>query len=224
MTVSNRLAWLLDDLTQRVPHVQHALVLSNDGLVTGASGGLDRQAAEHLAAVSSGFHSLAKGAGRQFGTGGVRQTMVEFDEGYLFVTAAGDGSCLSVLSGMAITDAGSAVAAAESLRRPIVVVTSVPVPSGLGTLLVAADTALLATTPKLSQPPRGAGDLIAALLFGHMVAGRSVGEALELMRPGDEWIVWVPPQLGYGDRDVGPIPANSVLRFKLVLHSVTPAG
>lgn len=49
-------------------------------------------------------------------------------------------------------------------------------------------------------------------------------EALELMRPGDEWIVWVPPQLGYGAHDVGPIPANSVLRFKLALHSVTPAG
>jgi predicted regulator of Ras-like GTPase activity (Roadblock/LC7/MglB family) len=102
MTVSNRLAWLLDDLTQRVPHVRHALVLSSDGLVTGASGSLDRPTAEHLAAVSSGFHSLAKGAGRQFGTGGVRQTMVEFDEGYLFVTAAGDGSCLSVLSGMEV--------------------------------------------------------------------------------------------------------------------------
>ena len=26
--------------------------------------------------------------------------MIEFDEGFLFVTAAGDGSCLSVLSGM----------------------------------------------------------------------------------------------------------------------------
>ncbi|MCM2418148.1 MULTISPECIES: roadblock/LC7 domain-containing protein [unclassified Streptomyces] len=100
MTVGNGLAWLLDDLTERVPHVQHALVLSNDGLVTGASGSLDRPTAEHLAAVSSGFHSLAKGAGRQFRVGGVRQTMVEFDEGYLFVTAAGDGSCLSVLSGM----------------------------------------------------------------------------------------------------------------------------
>ena len=49
-------------------------------------------------------------------------------------------------------------------------------------------------------------------------------EALELMRPGDEWIVWVPPQLGYGDKDSGPIPANSVLRFRLALHSVTPAG
>jgi FKBP-type peptidyl-prolyl cis-trans isomerase len=57
---------------------------------------------------------------------------------------------------------------------------------------------------------------------GQFVPGFS--EALELMRPGDEWIVWVPPQLGYGAKDVGPIPANSVLRFKLVLHSVTPAG
>jgi FKBP-type peptidyl-prolyl cis-trans isomerase len=49
-------------------------------------------------------------------------------------------------------------------------------------------------------------------------------EALELMRPGDEWIVWVPPQLGYGDKDSGPIPANSVLRFRLALHSIAPGG
>ena len=49
-------------------------------------------------------------------------------------------------------------------------------------------------------------------------------EALELMRPGDEWIVWVPPQLGYGPNDKGPIPGNSVLRFRLALHSVTPAN
>ena len=48
-------------------------------------------------------------------------------------------------------------------------------------------------------------------------------EALELMRPGDEWIVWVPPQLGYGPNDKGPIPGNSVLRFRLALHSVKPA-
>lgn len=49
-------------------------------------------------------------------------------------------------------------------------------------------------------------------------------EALELMRPGDEWIVWVPPQLGYGAKDSGPIPGNSVLRFRLALHGVTPAA
>jgi peptidylprolyl isomerase/FKBP-type peptidyl-prolyl cis-trans isomerase FklB len=49
-------------------------------------------------------------------------------------------------------------------------------------------------------------------------------EALKMMRPGDEWIVWVPPALGYGDRGMGPLPANSVLRFRLALHSVTPAA
>ncbi len=48
-------------------------------------------------------------------------------------------------------------------------------------------------------------------------------EALKLMRPGDEWIVWIPPALGYGERETGTIPANSVLRFRLALHSITPA-
>ena len=92
------LGWLLDDLTERVEHVRHAMVLSSDGLVTSASTGLRREDAEHLAAVSSGLHSLAKGSGRHFGAGHVRQTMVEFDEAVLFVTAAGEGSCLCVLT------------------------------------------------------------------------------------------------------------------------------
>ncbi|SDJ41584.1 roadblock/LC7 domain-containing protein [Streptomyces indicus] len=92
------LGWLLDDLTKRVDHVQHALVLSNDGLVTATSTGLVREDAEHLAAVSSGLHSLAKGSGRHFGSGKVRQTLIEFDEAVLYVMAAGEGSCLCVLS------------------------------------------------------------------------------------------------------------------------------
>lgn len=99
MALSSGLDWLLDDLTKRVQKVRHALVLSNDGLVTGASEGLQREDAEHLAAVASGLHSLAKGSGLHFGIGRVRQTMVEFDDGVLFVTAAGDGSCLCVLAG-----------------------------------------------------------------------------------------------------------------------------
>ncbi|PBC86396.1 Predicted regulator of Ras-like GTPase activity, Roadblock/LC7/MglB family [Streptomyces sp. 2224.1] len=99
MALSSGLDWLLDDLTKRVQKVRHALVLSNDGLVTGASERLEREDAEHLAAVASGLHSLAKGSGLHFRIGGVRQTMVEFDDGVLFVTAAGDGSCLCVLAG-----------------------------------------------------------------------------------------------------------------------------
>jgi predicted regulator of Ras-like GTPase activity (Roadblock/LC7/MglB family) len=90
--------WLLNDLTERVEHIRCALMLSNDGLVTGASSGLAREDAEHLAAVSSGLQSLARGSGRHFRVGRARQTMVEFDDALLFVTAAGDTSCLSVLS------------------------------------------------------------------------------------------------------------------------------
>ncbi|MDX3263623.1 roadblock/LC7 domain-containing protein [Streptomyces sp. MI02-2A] len=98
MGQNTELGWLLDDLTERVECIRHALLLSNDGLVTGTSTGLRREDAEHLAAVSSGLHSLAKGSGRHFGAGQVRQTMIEFDDAILFVTAAGPGSCLCVLS------------------------------------------------------------------------------------------------------------------------------
>ncbi|MEC4020409.1 roadblock/LC7 domain-containing protein [Streptomyces sp. H27-D2] len=95
------LDWLLDDLVARVRGLRHAVVLSNDGLVVGASDALTREDAEHLAAVASGFHSLAKGAGRHFRAGGVRQTMVEMDVGILIIAAAGDGACLAVLSSSA---------------------------------------------------------------------------------------------------------------------------
>jgi predicted regulator of Ras-like GTPase activity (Roadblock/LC7/MglB family) len=95
---AGELDWLLDELVLRVGEVRHAVVLSNDGLAVGASSDLRREDAEHLAAVASGFNGLAKGAGRHFGVGGVRQTMVEMDDGFLFVAAAGDGSCLAVLS------------------------------------------------------------------------------------------------------------------------------
>lgn len=93
------LNWLLDDLVNRVADVRKAVILSRDGLPTGVSKELTREDSEHLAAVASGFHSLAKGVGRHFEAGGVRQTVIELDEAFLFVTAAGDGSCLAVLAG-----------------------------------------------------------------------------------------------------------------------------
>ena len=97
-TNSGELNWLLDDLVDRVASIRKAVVLSGDGLATGASQDLTREDTEHLAAVASGFHSLAKGVGRHFDAGQVRQTMVELDDAFLFVTAAGDGSCLAVLA------------------------------------------------------------------------------------------------------------------------------
>lgn len=95
---SGELNWLLDELVERVGSIRKALVLSGDGLPRGASQDLTREDGEHLAAVASGFHSLAKGVGRHFEAGDVRQTVVELDDAFLFVTAAGDGSCLAVLA------------------------------------------------------------------------------------------------------------------------------
>lgn len=94
---ASQLDWLLDDLVVRVAHIQRAVFLSQDGLALGASRGLDRADAEHLAALAAGFQSLARGA-RHFGGGEVRQTIIEMTSGFLFVTAAGQGTCLAVLT------------------------------------------------------------------------------------------------------------------------------
>jgi predicted regulator of Ras-like GTPase activity (Roadblock/LC7/MglB family) len=97
-TQSANLTWLLDDLIERVPPAQQAVVLSADGLLMGASTGLRREDAEHLSAMAAGFQSLAKGASRHFRAGPVRQTVVEMEAAFLFVTAAGQGACLAVLA------------------------------------------------------------------------------------------------------------------------------
>jgi uncharacterized protein len=95
---SANLTWLLDDLIDRVPSALQAVVLSADGLMMGASAALSREDAEHLSAMAAGFQSLAKGASRHFQAGPVRQTVVEMESAFLFVTAAGAGACLTVLA------------------------------------------------------------------------------------------------------------------------------
>lgn len=90
------LDWLLDDLVGRVPAARYAIVLSIDGLLLASSAGLTREDAEHLAAIASGFQSLARGTGRRFNGGPVRQTIVEMEHAFLFVTAAGSGACLAL--------------------------------------------------------------------------------------------------------------------------------
>jgi predicted regulator of Ras-like GTPase activity (Roadblock/LC7/MglB family) len=92
------LDWLLDDLVMRVAPVTKAVILSQDGIALGASRSLDRDDAEHLAALAAGFQSLARGAGHHFGGGAVRQTITEMESGFLFVSAAGSGTCLAVLT------------------------------------------------------------------------------------------------------------------------------
>jgi peptidylprolyl isomerase/FKBP-type peptidyl-prolyl cis-trans isomerase FklB len=47
-------------------------------------------------------------------------------------------------------------------------------------------------------------------------------EALPLMRPGDVWMLYVPPELGYGAEGQGPIPPGAALIFKIELIDFLP--
>lgn len=49
-------------------------------------------------------------------------------------------------------------------------------------------------------------------------------EGLQLMKVGDKFRFFIPPELGYGANPVGPIPANSVLIFDVELLGIVAAG
>ena len=92
------LDWLLDDLVTRVPDVDKAVILSRDGLAIAASSALTREDAEHLAAIAAGFQSLARGAAGTSAAVMCGRPSSRWTTAFLFVTAAGEGSCLAVLS------------------------------------------------------------------------------------------------------------------------------
>ncbi|MBB2202510.1 FKBP-type peptidyl-prolyl cis-trans isomerase [Gluconacetobacter tumulisoli] len=46
-------------------------------------------------------------------------------------------------------------------------------------------------------------------------------EALPMMHVGDTWMLYVPPELGYGHRAMGIIPSDSPLVFKIQLLGVS---
>ncbi|MBU1385105.1 MAG: FKBP-type peptidyl-prolyl cis-trans isomerase [Alphaproteobacteria bacterium] len=61
-------------------------------------------------------------------------------------------------------------------------------------------------------------------ISGSVITG--MRDALQHMSVGDEWLVYIPPEIGYGDAASGNIPPNSVLIFRLKLLDVaqTPGG
>jgi len=109
-TAPAELSWLVDDLVARIPQAQQAILVSADGLLMAAATGLrdggsaggmsnwHRDDAEHMSAVAASLFGLARAAGRHFGKGKARQAILEMDSGFLFVIAAGNGACLSVLA------------------------------------------------------------------------------------------------------------------------------
>lgn len=93
----SELDWLLDDFVDRVPGASSAAVVTADGLVLCVSAQIPSDSADQLAAITSGLASLTDGAAQFFSAGGVRQLIVEMDDGFLFVARVSDGSVLAVM-------------------------------------------------------------------------------------------------------------------------------
>ena len=119
----------------------------------------------------------------------------------------------------------------ENARDARVTVTS----SGLQyTVLSAAD--LHARGPP-SRVDRVELRYVSKLLDGHVVDRSTAAiahtpgelmpgmkEVLQLMREGDHWRVWIPPELGHGDVVWRNVPKRSVLEFDIELVRLLPTA
>jgi predicted regulator of Ras-like GTPase activity (Roadblock/LC7/MglB family) len=95
--VNPDLSWVLNDVLQ-VPGAQHAILVSADGLLLASSDGIGRDDAETVAAAMSSMQSLSRAVapfvGRQ-SPGSWRQTLLEYEGGWIFLIAAGSGAYLA---------------------------------------------------------------------------------------------------------------------------------
>ncbi|GAA3854397.1 MULTISPECIES: roadblock/LC7 domain-containing protein [Streptomyces] len=94
--MSADLSWVLNDVLE-VRGARHAILVSADGLLMQRSDGIDRDDAERNAAAMSSLQSLCRSVASFLGDGGHwKQTLIEFDGGWIFLIAGGSGSYLAV--------------------------------------------------------------------------------------------------------------------------------
>ena len=91
------LSWVLNDVLE-VRGARHAILVSGDGLLLQSSDGIERGEAETNAAAMSSMQSLSRAVSGFVGSGnGVwKQTLLEYDGGWIFLSAAGQGAYLAV--------------------------------------------------------------------------------------------------------------------------------
>ncbi|NBM18903.1 roadblock/LC7 domain-containing protein [Streptomyces sp. GC420] len=95
--MKNDLSWMLDSALE-VPGARHAILVSADGLLMARSNDVDRDHADTVAAAMSGMQSLSRTVASFCDGPNLhwRQTLVEFDGGWVFLLSAGEGAYLAV--------------------------------------------------------------------------------------------------------------------------------
>jgi pyridoxine kinase len=84
---------------------------------------------------------------------------------------------LERLTDQAVTDAPSALAAARSMGKPVLV-SSVDADGDIGVLFADAEEAWLAAHPRLPDPPKGTGDILTAHFVGAVLNALASREAM----------------------------------------------
>lgn len=95
--MNNDLSWMLDSALE-IPGALHAVLVSADGLLMARTKDFGKDNADTVAAAMSGVQSLSRSLGFFIETGPMRwrQTLVEFDGGWVFLISAGEGAYLGV--------------------------------------------------------------------------------------------------------------------------------
>ncbi|RAK57251.1 PfkB family carbohydrate kinase [Phenylobacterium deserti] len=128
---------------------------------------------------------------------------------------------LARLTGLAVTDVGSAAAAAQALGRPALV-TSVPMGEDeIGLLLSDGSGQLLFSHPRVKRAPNGTGDLVAASFGAGLIEGmepaaaaeRASRAAAEAVQASLEWRTTNLPIVALAERVVAPTAQVRIQRL-----------
>ena len=96
---ATQFSWLLNRFVTSTNGILDAVAVSSDGLLMAKSETLEPAGADQVAAIISGFVSLGHGAVRSLAFDGLNQVLIAMQDGYLFVSAMADASCLGVVAG-----------------------------------------------------------------------------------------------------------------------------
>ncbi|WP_432163406.1 roadblock/LC7 domain-containing protein [Streptomyces tendae] len=95
--MNDDLSWMLDSALE-IPGALHAVLISADGLLMARTQDFDKDDADRVAAAMSGVQSLSRTLAFfcEDSSQTWRQTLVEFDGGWVFLISAGEGAYLGV--------------------------------------------------------------------------------------------------------------------------------
>ncbi|MGV9390870.1 roadblock/LC7 domain-containing protein [Streptomyces olivaceus] len=95
--MNDDLSWMLDSALE-IPGALHAVLISADGLLMARTQDFDKDDADRVAAAMSGVQSLSRTLSFfcEDPDQNWRQTLVEFDGGWVFLISAGEGAYLGV--------------------------------------------------------------------------------------------------------------------------------